>query len=418
MRYAGTFDSWRAIARLMRRLWVWLVVIAIVATAAIEDAEARSRRARARARKPVVTAARPRIPTLPPEGVYRAGLLIDADTGTVLYSQDEHRVWPQASLVKMMVALIAYEAIAEGEVGADEPVRISRFAAAMGGSQVFLRVGEIMPLGELLKATMIASANDASAAVAEAIGGSASAMIERMNRRAKELGMTNTTYASVNGLPPRRPGGAADVSTANDLAILARRLIELPGVLELTGQAEVSFRSGRTRLHNTNHLVGRTAGVDGLKTGYYRLAGFNLIATARRDEMRLVSVVLGCPTLRSRFRLAEDLLEWGYANYSRLELVRQGESLAIDVRVEDGSAAMVRPVAGRGSSFLIRRGEEKELEVSFQVPAVVPAPVAQNQPLGEIIVRDGDEIVAVIPAVSPTAIAGRVDRAVRPGSSH
>lgn len=388
----------------MHRFWVWLAAVAIVSATCADVVDARPRR-QARSARRTVAPAEPKVPTLPPIGAFRSALLIDADTGATLYEYDAERVWPQASLVKMMVALLAFEAIEAGELDPDEPVSISRHASGMGGSQVFLRPGEQVPLSELLKAMMIASANDASAAVAEAVGGSPAEAVELMNRRARELGMTQTVYASLNGLPPRRRGAQADVATARDLAILARRLLQIPELLELTSQSEVTFRNGRTRLHNTNHLVGRTPGVDGLKTGYYRLAGFNLIATAFRDDMRLIAIVLGCPTLRSRFNLAEDLLEWGYANYSRLELVRAGEPLAFDVRVRNGAASSLRPVAGRGSSFLIRRGEAKELEVSFQVPAIVAAPIEENQSLGEIIVRDGDEIVAVIPAVAPRAVA-------------
>ena len=402
-----------AISHSMRRFWVWVVVVAFLTVTIIpEDADARRRRRRAKAprRRPAVTWTRPAVPTLPPEGAFRSGLLIDADTGNVLYGYDAKREWPQASLVKMMVALVAFEAINEGEIRIDQPVQISRYAAAMGGSQVFLRPREFLPLRELLKAMLIASANDASAAVAEAVAGSADEMIDRMNERAKELGMTGTKYTTVNGLPPKR-GKAFDVSTAHDLGILARELIKHPAILEVTSQNEVSFRTDKVRLHNTNHLVGRTPGVDGLKTGYVRLAGFNLIATAKRDDMRLIAIVLGCPTLRSRFRMAEDVLEWGYANYSRFELVKAGEPLAIDVRVQNGSASSVRPVAGRGSAFLIRKGEEKEIEVSFQVPASIAAPIVANQPLGEIIVREGQQIVAVIPAVAPTAIAGRAGSA-------
>jgi serine-type D-Ala-D-Ala carboxypeptidase (penicillin-binding protein 5/6) len=395
----------------MRRFWVWVVVAAFLVASLPDEADARRRRRtkaprrRAAVTRPAVTWARPAVPTLPPEGAFRSGLLIDADTGNVLYEYDARREWPQASLVKMMVALVAFEAIAAGEAHIDQLVQVTRYAAAMGGSQVFLRPREFLPLRELLKAMLIASANDASAAVAESIAGSADEMIERMNERAKKLGMTGTKYTTVNGLPPRR-GKAMDVSTAADLAIIAREMIKHPAILEVTSQTEVPFRNQRVRLHNTNHLVGRTPGVDGLKTGYVQLAGFNLIATAKRDDMRLIAIVLGCPTLRSRFRLAEDILEWGYANYSRFELVKAGEPLAIDVRVRNGSAASVRPVAGRGSSFLLRKGEEKQLEVSFQVPTTIAAPVAANQPLGEIIVRDGQQIVAIIPAVAPSPIAG------------
>jgi D-alanyl-D-alanine carboxypeptidase (penicillin-binding protein 5/6) len=159
-------------------------------------------------------------------------------------------------------------------------------------------------------------------------------------------------------------------------------------------------------LRNTNHLVGHMDGADGLKTGYFRRAGFNLTATASRDGMRLIAVVLGCPTLQSRFRLAQELLEWGFAHYSKLNVVQAGQPLSFEVKVANGATESIRPIAAQSLTYVVRNDEKQDLRVTFQLPATVAAPVAAHQELGEIIVRDQDKLLGVIPAVSPVGIAG------------
>jgi D-alanyl-D-alanine carboxypeptidase (penicillin-binding protein 5/6) len=304
-------------------------------------------------------------------------------------------------MVKMMVALLTIEAVRKGEVRLDQSVSVSREAARTGGSRVFLRANEVLPLEELLRAMMVASANDASVAIAEALAGSTDAMVQRMNRRAHDLGMHDTAYTSVNGLPPRRGEGEPDITSAEDLALLARKLLEYPEILSYSNVRDAPFRSGRTRIRNTNHLIGMMQGADGLKTGYYRLAGFNLTSTAERGGMRLIAVVLGCPTVNARFAVSRDLLEWGFANFSLMNLVREGEPIAVALPVADGEVGWLQPVAAEGASFVVRKNEVKDLKVRFQLPTFVKAPVAANQLLGEIIVHEGDSIVDVIPAVAP-----------------
>jgi D-alanyl-D-alanine carboxypeptidase (penicillin-binding protein 5/6) len=168
----------------------------------------------------------------------------------------------------------------------------------------------------------------------------------------------------------------------------------------------VPIRNGTVLLRNTNHLVGRMDGADGLKTGYYRQAGFNLTATATRDGMRLIAVVLGCPTLYSRFAVAQQLLEWGFGHFSKLVLVEAGQPISLDVQVANGATHSLRPVARAGLSYVVRNDQKQDLYVIFQVPPVVSAPIAKDQELGEIIVRDQDQILDVIPAVSPVDIVG------------
>jgi serine-type D-Ala-D-Ala carboxypeptidase (penicillin-binding protein 5/6) len=345
-------------------------------------------------------------PERPPEGPYVSALLIDADGGRVLFAKDPTDPRPPASMVKMMTALLAFEALERGEIHLDDKVSISLAASRTGGSGVLLKPGERLPFEDLLKAMLVASANGASVAIAEAIAGSQLAMISRMNDRARELGMSETTYRTVNGLPPRRGKGLPDMTSANDLAILARKLLEHPLVLHYSAQPLVPIRGGTVLIRNTNHLVGHMDGADGLKTGYYRQAGFNLTATASRDGLRLIAVVLGCPTLQSRFLLAQRLMEWGFAHFSKLKVVEAGQSLSFDVKIANGSIDHVQPIAAQSVTYLVRKDAKNDLHVTFQLPAMVSAPIAKDQPLGEIVVRDQQRVLGVIPAVSPIEVMG------------
>jgi len=345
-------------------------------------------------------------PATPPDGPYAAALLIDYDSGRVLFAKDPTDLRPPASMVKMMTALLAFEALERGDVHLDDPVVISPAASRTGGSGVSLKAGEKLPFEDLLKAMLVASANGASVAIADTLAGGQQAMIARMNARAKELGMTETTYRTVNGLPPGRGRGNPDMTSANDLAILARKLLEQHDVLKYSAHPFVPIRNGTLLLRNTNHLVGHMNGADGLKTGYFRRAGFNLTATASRDGMRLIAVVLGCPTLQSRFRLAQELLEWGFAHYSKLNVVEAGQPLSFEVKVANGATESIRPIAAQSLTYVVSNEERRDLRVTFQLPATVAAPVAPHQELGEIIVRDQEKLLGVIPAVSPVGVAG------------
>lgn len=387
-----------------------VLVVAVVVMGLATPASARQKRAHRPAAKQRLGTALvlPRLvvpPDKPPAGPYASALLVDAESGRVLFAKDPTDPRPPASMVKMMVALLAFEALGRGDVHLDDPVVVSTAASRTGGSGVTLKAGERLPFEDLLKAMLVASANGASVAIADAIAGSQPAMISRMNQRARELGMTETTYRTVNGLPPRGGKGVPDISSANDLAILARKLLDQHEVLRYSAHRFVAIRNGKVLLRNTNHLVGHMDGADGLKTGYFRRAGFNLTATASRDGMRLVAVVLGCPTLQSRFLVAQQMMEWGFAHFSRLNVVEAGQPLAVEVKVANGAAESVRPVAAQSLTYIVGRDEKKDLRVTFQLPTIVPAPVALHQELGEIIVRDHDKLLGVIPAVSPVGVA-------------
>ena len=339
-------------------------------------------------------------PLLPPAQTFEAALLQDAETGQILFAQNSSKQWPAASLTKMMVALLTLEEIESGRLSLQTPVTISQRASRAGGRAINLRAGEVFPLEELLQAMVVTSANDAAVAVAERLKGSVDDCVVAMNRRAQELGMTQTRYQTANGLP-LTDGTPPDVSSAADMATLARALVKHRQILQWTSQHSIPFRDGRVMLPNTNHLVGKVAGVDGLKTGFTYKARFNLVTTAQRDQLRLIAVVMGGQSSQLRFRIAADLLEWGFAHFTRLRLIKSGEPVGGEVRVEHGSVSTLQPVAAADAAFLLRKGEGEDFQVSLQLPPVVAAPIARHQVLGELVVRNGTRVLAIIPALSP-----------------
>jgi D-alanyl-D-alanine carboxypeptidase (penicillin-binding protein 5/6) len=339
-------------------------------------------------------------PPLPPARTFEEVLLQDADTGQTLFSQNSNKQWPAASLTKMMVALLTLEDLERGRLSSQTPVTISRRASHAGGRMINLRPGEVFPLEDLLQAMVVTSANDAAVAVAERLKGSVEACVRAMNQRARELGMEQTLYQTANGLP-LTDGTPPDVSSAADMATLARALVKHRQILQWTSLHAIPFRDGRIMLPNTNHLVGKVAGVDGLKTGFTYKARFNLVTTAQRDQLRLIAVVMGGQSSGLRFRIAADLLEWGFAHFTRLRLIKRGEPVGAEVRVEHGSVSMLQPVAAADAAFLLRKGEAEDFQVSLQLPSVVAAPISRHQVLGEVVVRNSQRILAIIPALSP-----------------
>jgi D-alanyl-D-alanine carboxypeptidase (penicillin-binding protein 5/6) len=243
-------------------------------------------------------------------------LLADAETGQLLLADDIDKQWPTASLAKMMVGLLAMEDLERERLSLRTPIAISTRASRARGRTINLRPGEVFPLGELLQAMLVTSANDAAVAVAEHIRGSVEACVAAMNQKARALGMKKTRYQTVNGMP--LPGGrAGDISSARDSAVLGMELIRYHRVLRWTSLGYVPFRAGMAMLPNTNHLVGRVYGVNGLKTGFTVRARYNLVATAQRGEKSLIVVVLGGRNSRVRFNAAEKFLEWGFSHDTR-----------------------------------------------------------------------------------------------------
>jgi D-alanyl-D-alanine carboxypeptidase (penicillin-binding protein 5/6) len=361
-----------------------------------------ARQHRARPAAPAGDAAQPKQLAEP----YAAALLMEPESGTVMFENNSHRPWPTASLAKMMIAMIVAEKIADGSLKLTDQVATSRKAAEMGGSQVYLKEGETFSLDGMMKAIMVHSANDASVAVAEYVGGSTEAFVAMMNREAARLGMKDTHYYSVHGLPPA-PGQQPDMSSAWDEAILARVLIKYPQVVGWASIDTAPFRGGAFTLRNTNHLVRTFPGCDGLKTGFYYEAGFNVVATAQRGGMRLIAVVLGSPRKGENFDSAAGLLAQGFANYEVRVLGKRGAPIAQTVAVSGGASPEFKPVWGESLSVMQKRGDAASLKLDFQLPASVAAPIRAGQQVGVGQASAGGKVVASAPLVAPASIGPR-----------
>lgn len=339
--------------------------------------------------------------TVPPsaQGAVVAYVVMDAASGTVLMEKEPHKRWPPASMTKMMTVLLAMERVKSGAAKLDEPVHVSAWASRIGGSQVYLSAGESFTLAEMLKAVMIASANDAAVAVAEHFGGSQPAFVELMNARAKELGLADTTYQTPHGLPPGQ-GQQPDISSAHDLAVLGRELMKYPEVMDWAKTPFAGFRNDTLQMSNTNHLVrGTFPGATGLKTGFYQEAGFEVTATATRNDLDLIAVVLGVPSKQGSFTEAARLLNEGFAVYKAVVASRRGTVVG-DVPVSGGAEQSVKAVATDDLRLLVKRSEDHGVKVEARIPRLTTAPVRKDQPLGEIVVTRGTEEIGRVPVVA------------------
>lgn len=334
---------------------------------------------------------------------YRSAILIDADSGSVLFEKDSHRQGPPASMTKMMLMLLVAERVQSRTLHWDDQVVTSTHASKMGGSQVYLKDGEAFLLSEMMQAITIHSANDAATAVAEMVAGSTDAFIVLMNQRAKQLGMKDTTFRSVHGLPPDK-GEQPDLSSAYDLALVARELVKHADILKWSGTKEAPFRNGAMILTNTNRLVRETDWVDGLKTGYYREAGFNVTATAKRDGLRLIAVVMGVEQKRDCFAEAQRLLSRGLAEYKAQVAVKQGELVASDVRVHGGSPRMVRVIAGNDLNVIGKRNQKRDFKLELAIVQDIQAPLNANTQIGDIVVKEGDVVLGRVPALAADSV--------------
>lgn len=330
---------------------------------------------------------------------YVAAVLMEPKTGQILFEQDSHKPWPPASLTKMMLMLIVVEKVKQGALALTDPIEVSARASKMGGSQVYLKQGEKFPLEDMMKAIAVHSANDASEAVAEKIAGDADAFVVIMNQRAQELGLKDTKYYNAHGLPPEK-GQQSDVTSAYDTALLARELVKHPEVLKWSSIVKEPFRDGKFLLENTNHLIGKFPGADGLKTGSYHEAGFNLAATAERDGMRLISVTLGSPTNKIRFREGAKLLTSGFSEYKMLTVMKPGESVPQAVKIKGGQIKSLQAVVGSPARILVKRADEKAVKSSVQLTDTVWAPLKKGDKLGELTLTLGDKALGKFALVS------------------
>ncbi len=337
------------------------------------------------------------------DGDYDSAILINADTGEVLYEKNAHDPHPPASMVKMMLMLLVMEKIEEQSISLADPVTTSAKASKYGGSQVYLKHGEIFSLEEMMKAIAIHSANDASVAVAEYLTGSVDGCVDLMNRRAGELGMKETIYYSVDGLPPGR-GDKPDLSSAHDLALLARELVKYPKILEWGSTKSAPFRQAKFTLTNTNKLIGIFPGADGLKTGYYRKAGYNLTATASRDGLRVISVVLGSSSEKGRARESARLLSIGFNMYTKVRAVQKGEPVSQEVNVTGARVKSTILVASKDLFLHVRRGAESLIHMELSALPEIAAPIYKGKPYGEIVVKNGEKELARVDAIAQEEI--------------
>lgn len=336
----------------------------------------------------------------------KAALLMDYDTGTVLYEKNAHQKLPMASITKIMTLLLAMEAIEDGRLKLDDPVHVSEHAASMGGSTVFLEAGETFPVSTILESVIVASANDGSVALAEKIYGSHELFVQKMNERAQQLGMKNTNFVNCTGLPAEN-----HYSTAYDIALMSRELLKHQTFFKWSTIWMDYMRDGKTMLVNTNRLVRFYEGCDGVKTGYTQEAGHCVSATAKRGNLRLIAVILGAPTSQVRFSEASKLLDYGFANYESVLVVKKGQIVQNEIPVTGGKTTKIMGLAADNLSLLIGKGEPKEFTKDVQISAPLKAPIEKGQKIGELTVkRDGKEVGKVdIVAGESVEVAGVFD---------
>lgn len=328
---------------------------------------------------------------------YASALVVEAESGKILFEKSPDEPRAPASLTKMMTELLAIEALDGGKIRLTDTLIVPADVRAIRGSRVRLRPGERLPFGEALRAMAISSANDAAFTIANHLGGSETAFVVLMNRRARELGMSHTRYVNAHGLDRNdRPGS---ITTARDLALLARQLVSHPLTLEISSTVADTIR-GCQVIHTTNRLLGTCEGVDGLKTGYTGKAGFCLASTAERDGMRVVSVLLGAASNRRRFSESAGLLASAFARFRKVAVIRKGQDLDRVCSIIGGSAGSVRLVAGEDVSVLMSMGRMPEVRVLVEAPLSIASPVLQGTPIGLLRVLVGDSLAAAVPAVA------------------
>lgn len=345
----------------------------------------------------------------------KSALLMEEDTGTILYEQNSHEALPPASVTKVMTLLLIYEGERDGNFEWTDTVQVSEHAASMGGSQVFLEEGETQTAADMTKSIAIASANDAAVAMAEFLAGSEEAFVQKMNERAKELGMEDTNFVNACGLDTE-----GHVSSAYDIALMSRELMEnFPEIKEYTTTWQDSIvhktRRGEETfgLTNTNKLIQWYDGATGLKTGSTGNALYCLSGTAERDGMGLIAVVMAAPDYKVRFREVMQLLDYGFANYA-IEKGREKGYAMGEVPVEKGMTDTVEAVVAEEISVLVPKGKEAQWETRTELLPAVSAPVEAGTKVGELVyLRDGEEVGRVELTAGENVAKANVDTMLR-----
>ena len=325
----------------------------------------------------------------------RAALLIDLSSGTVLYEKEPDTPMPIASITKVMTLLLTFEAIEAGKVSLQDTVPVSDHAYNMGGSQIWLEPGETFTLDEMIKAICVSSANDAAVAVAEFIGGSEPAFVEQMNQKAAALGMANTTFKNACGLDEE-----GHLSTARDVAIMSREmLLKHPQITGYTTIWMDTLRGGTTQLLNTNKLLKRYQGITGLKTGTTSGAGVCISASASRDGLDLLAVVLGAASSGERFDAATALLDYGFANFENAAAPAP-ENAPASLPVTGGARETVGLRYAAPEKLLVKKGEGASLSAVLELPQTLAAPLAEGQQVGTVTVYSGETALGAWPVTA------------------
>lgn len=308
-----------------------------------------------------------------------SAILMESTTGKIIFEKNSHEKRPCASVTKVMTLLLVFEAIDSGKLSLDDTITASEHAASMGGSDIWLEPGEKMSADDMIKATVVASANDAAVALAEHISGSEEAFIENMNKRAKELKMNDTVFKNCNGLDEE-----GHVTSAYDVAIMSKELIKHEKIFDYSSIWLDTLRDGKTQIVNTNKLLKTYNGITGLKTGTTDDAGCCMSATAQRGDVSLIAVVLGCDTGKERFADAAALLDYGFANISVVEL-ELPEDMPSQIKVDGGMESSVQINCPVSSKVVVDKGREADIKSTVKLSESVAAPVEENQKLGTII---------------------------------
>ena len=332
----------------------------------------------------------------------KSALLMDIATGTVLYEQNSHEKLAPASVTKVMTMLLIMEAIDSGKIGWEDTVTVSESAAAKGGSQIYLKVGEMMSVADMVKSIAVSSANDCACAMAEHIAGTEAGFVEQMNRRAQELGMEDTHFVNCTGLDDD-PSAKDHLTSAHDIAIMSRELMKNhPDIQKYTTIWMDTVRNGAFGLANTNKLVRFYPGATGLKTGFTSQAGYCLSATAQREGLGLIAVVMGAATSQDRFNSCKQLLDLGFANYA---LVTPELPQETKVAVRLGTAEFVAAEPAEDTQLLIDKSQKSSVTTEVTLEEAVTAPVSRGQKLGTMTVRAGDQVLAQVSMVAKESVA-------------
>ncbi len=326
-----------------------------------------------------------------------SAILMEANTGKILYEKNSHEKRPCASITKVMTLLLVMEALDSGKISLKDIVTTSAHAASMGGSDIWLKEGETMSVDDLLKATVIMSANDAAVALAEYVAGTEDDFIQLMNQKAAKLGMKDTTFKNCNGLDED-----GHLTSAYDVAIMSAELMKHKKIFDYTKTRIDYVRGGKTQLVNSNKLIQSYKGITGLKTGTTGKAGSCVSATAERNNVSLIAVVLGCSNTKERFSSAAALLDYGFANWS---MAAPQEPKLSSVKVTNGINDTVEPVAAASGNLLVPKGKEKEVKSTVTLSETLEAPVEKGQIIGKITYKLGDETLKECNICAKTSVS-------------